>query len=204
MNTLGYAGLRFPLAISLGLYLTAGLFTVLWSFTDVKFAIDPVSAVPIRFTRTVLDTPPESRREPKVEREPPPIVEDLPPITGPTETGVETTVAVRFEPTVAIGPTGINVAGTDRTAIPLVRVEPTYPPREAARGIEGWVRVQFDIAASGSVTNVITVESEPGTAFDKAAMDAVARWRYSPSVVNGQAVARVGVQTLIRFTLEDE
>jgi outer membrane biosynthesis protein TonB len=51
---------------------------------------------------------------------------------------------------------------------------------------------------------VIAVESEPGTVFDAAAVSAVARWRYSPSVEQGAAVERVGMQTLIRFTLEDE
>jgi protein TonB len=126
----------------------------------------------------------------------------LPPIAGLTENPIIAVIPAQAVELPNLGD-GIPM-GRDSDAVPLVRIQPTYPPREATKGTEGWVRVQFDISASGSVANVIAVESEPGTAFDKAAVDAVARWRYNPSVVNGVAVERVGMQTLIRFTLEGE
>ena len=64
---------------------------------------------------------------------------------------------------------GIPVgAGSDRDAVPLVRVEPTYPPRAQQQGLEGWVQLQFNISATGAVTDVSVVASEPGTTFDGA------------------------------------
>ena len=197
------AGLRFPLSFSLGLLLTAGLFSLLWMFTDKTFDVTETTQVRIEFTRVERDTPIVNRREQKVVKPPPPVVVEVPSIGGGTTTEIDTTFAVPVDPGIALD-SGISVAGADREAVPLVRINPTYPPRAAANGIEGWVRVQFDISASGAVTNVVAVDSEPGTVFDAAAVDAVARWRYNPSIVNGEAVERVGMQTLLRFTLEEE
>jgi len=84
-----------------------------------------------------------------------------------------------------------------------VRVDPVYPPRLEARGIEGSVHVQFNVTAAGTVRDAIVVASEPRGTFDAAALEAIARWRYNPRIVNGTAVERVGLQTLVRFELED-
>lgn len=198
------AGLRYPLSLGVGLMLTGSLFWTLWVFTGESFQYDVIPAVEIKFTRMKPDEVILTRdRTPKPER-PDDIKEvDLPPFT--TEIGTDVVVDIP-RTAVAIPQLAGNgiPMGRDGDVAPLVRIQPTYPPREAARGIEGWVTLQFDISATGSVMNVVVVESEPGTAFDKAAVDAVARWRYNPRVVNGQAVERVGIQTKISFDLEDE
>lgn len=196
------AGLRYPLSLTLGLLLTASLFTLLWVFTDKTFDVIETQQVRIEFSRIERDVPPETRRREKPAREDIEEPIEVPPIDGPGNTRVELPQVVRDTPQIALD-RSIAVAGSDREAAPLFRVNPTYPPRAAMNGIEGWVRVQYDIAASGAVTNVVAVESEPGTVFDQAAIDAVARWRYNPSVVEGRAVERIGMQTLLRFTLED-
>ena len=87
--------------------------------------------------------------------------------------------------------------------LPLVRIPPDYPPRALSRGIEGWVRVQFTISVNGSVKDAIVVAADPQNVFDQAALNAIARWRYNPRIVNGEAVERVGVQTEIRFELTE-
>jgi protein TonB len=94
-------------------------------------------------------------------------------------------------------------AGSDRDIIPLVRINPDYPPRALSRGIEGYVIVQFTITATGMVKDVIVVDAKPKGLFDDAAVRAVGRWRYNPKVVDGVAVERVGIQTMITFQLED-
>ena len=93
-------------------------------------------------------------------------------------------------------------AGSDRDVIPLVRINPDYPPRALGRGLEGWVQVQFTITASGAVEDAIVVDAEPKDVFDDAALKAIARWRYNPKVENGVPVDRVGVQARILFQLE--
>lgn len=96
------------------------------------------------------------------------------------------------------------MVSTDRDVTPLVRVNPTYPLRAAARNIEGWVQVQFTITGTGAVTDVVVVDSSPPNVFDDAAVEAVSRWRYNPKVEGAVAVDRVGVRTLLRFELEEE
>ena len=87
----------------------------------------------------------------------------------------------------------------------LMRViAPDYPPRALSRGLEGWVRVQFTITPTGTVKDATVVEAEPRGMFEDAALKAIARWRYNPRVEGGVAVERVGVQTIIRFQLEQE
>ena len=94
-------------------------------------------------------------------------------------------------------------AGSDRDVIPLVRINPDYPPRALDRGLEGWVQVQFTITATGTVKDAIVVNAEPKNIFDDAALKAIARWRYNPKVESGAAVERVGVQTRIVFNVEE-
>lgn len=195
------AGLRFPLSFTLGLLLTAGLFSSLWLLTDKTFDVVETAPIKIAFSRVERDDPPQSRRNEKAVKPPPVDVIDLPRINIETQERIEPNLVAPTEPAVRVDPR-ISVAGADREAVPLVRINPTYPARAAANGTEGWVRVQFDILATGAVANVVAVESEPGTTFDAAAVDAVARWRYNPSIENGEAVERIGMQTLLRFTLE--
>jgi protein TonB len=87
------------------------------------------------------------------------------------------------------------------TIVPMVRVAPVYPPNAAALEIEGWVQVQFSTTRTGRVTHIRVIDSAPKGLFEEATVQALQRWRYSPKVVNGRAVERVGVQTIVRFDL---
>ena len=93
-------------------------------------------------------------------------------------------------------------ADNDRDIIPLVRINPDYPPRALSRGIQGWVIVQFTISATGTVKDQKVVDSS-NKIFDEAALKAIARWRYNPKVEEGVAVERKGVQTKLVFQLEN-
>jgi periplasmic protein TonB len=112
--------------------------------------------------------------------------------------------------TVPVGAGGIkierrelgNVGGIDTEVIPLVRIQPQYPARAAAGNIEGWVRCQFTITPAGGVVDAIVTDSEPRGVFDRAALEAVSRWKYKPKVDGGVAVERRGVQVLLSFQLE--
>jgi protein TonB len=86
--------------------------------------------------------------------------------------------------------------------VPLVRVDPDYPPRAQQRGIEGYVDLEFTIGPTGSVLDPRVIGASPTGIFDDAALRAVRRWRYNPKVESGVAVSRTGVRVRLRFELD--
>lgn len=198
------ATLRFPIALAIGLFLNGLMFWTLYELTNVSFELEAREATRIEFTRMRRATETETRREEKVEREPPPTAPDVPALS--LSSGSVDANMISLAPTIdtAGAMTGLNMsAGADRDVVPLVRINPDYPQRALSRGLEGWVQVQFTISETGAVIDPIVVDSSPKGIFDDAAIKAVSRWRYNPKVEGAVAVQRVGVQTIIRFTLED-
>jgi periplasmic protein TonB len=196
--------LRIPIAVVLGALFTTSMFWLLWSAVGVAFDIgDQAAATRIEFSRMRRDTEVATKRDEKIERERPPPTPETPRMAF-SAGGIENNVA-QLTPIVdargAMSRMSMS-AGSDRDVIPLVRINPDYPPRALSRGLEGWVQVQFTITATGTVKDAIVVNAEPKNIFDDAALKAIARWRYNPKVESGVAVERVGVQTIIRFQLE--
>jgi protein TonB len=76
-----------------------------------------------------------------------------------------------------------------------------YPPDALRRGLEGWVDLEFTIAADGSTRDIQVRESRPGGVFNRAATDALRTWRYKPVLRNGQPVDQ-RAQLRMQFTLE--
>ena len=98
-----------------------------------------------------------------------------------------------------LGP--VVAAQLDSGFVPLSRQPPEYPFKAARRGIEGWVRVAFDVTETGDVENVEVIESDPPGVFDIAASRAVSRWRFKPRIIDGQAVAGKASQ-VVEFELD--
>ena len=87
--------------------------------------------------------------------------------------------------------------------LPLYKKSPAYPQAAARLEREGWVLVEFTVSASGTVVNPTVVESEGGEDFERAALDAVAAYRYAPAVLDGQMIATGGVRNLVTFKMAD-
>jgi len=196
--------LRIPIAVVLGAAFTTSMFWLLWSLVGTAFDVgDRTEAQRIEFSRMRRDTEVATKRDEKVERERPPPTPETPRMAF-SAGGIENNVAQLTPIVDARGAMSRMTmsAGSDRDVIPLVRINPDYPPRALSRGLEGWVQVQFTITPTGTVADAKVVNAEPKSIFDDAALKAIARWRYNPKVEGGVAVERVGVQTIIRFQLE--
>lgn len=83
------------------------------------------------------------------------------------------------------------------------QVAPDYPQAAARQGLEGFAEVRFTVTAQGTVTDVSIVESTPPDVFDKAATDAVRRWRYDPRTVDGQPT-ETQLQVKLQFKLDSK
>jgi protein TonB len=79
-----------------------------------------------------------------------------------------------------------------------VDAAPIYPEIARRSKVQGAVILEAVIDESGAVNRVKVLRSSP--LLDAAAIDAVSRWRYTPTLLNGTPVA-VLMTITINFTL---
>lgn len=89
--------------------------------------------------------------------------------------------------------TGKRLAANSEV-IPLVRIQPQYPPQAARRNLSGYVIVEFTINPDGTVNKAKVVDASPKNVFDAAALQAIRRWKFKPKLVDGKAVVQFASQ----------
>ena len=204
MTTIAMTTTRLPLCFTLGTATTVALFWFMWTMITgpVSFTDGP-KGIKVDFTRLIIDTAPVPTEIGKPEP-PAPIPEPWHRTftePGPGEgSGHITRVPA---PPIDVRTTTLAPRSLDGEPTALVRPQPEYPAGPASRNIEGWVMIEFTVAASGAVTDPHVVDAEPSGVFDAAALKAIARWKYNPRVVNGAPVEHRGMRVVIRFDLED-
>ena len=90
----------------------------------------------------------------------------------------------------------------DSAYLPLVKVDAEYPTRAKKRGIEGSVTMEFTVTETGSVEDLVVIESDPPGVFDRAAIQAASKFKYRPKVSDGSPMRVEGVKHKIVFELE--
>lgn len=138
------------------------------------------------------EKPPEPQKQP-----------EMPNTTSSSSFDTSLAVSVttpQFSSNVEVGGLGIGVS--DGEYLPIVKVAPVYPARAAARGLEGYVIVEFTVTRTGTTKDIRVVESS-NSLFDRAAIDAAAKFKYKPRVINGEPVEVPGVRNRITFVLEE-
>jgi len=96
-------------------------------------------------------------------------------------------------------PIPIRVGGQVEAAKLIFQVKPEYPPLAKMARIQGVVRLEAVISTGGTIRNLRVLAGHP--LLVKAAIDAVARWRYQPTLLNGDPV-EVITEIDVNFTLE--
>jgi len=76
------------------------------------------------------------------------------------------------------------------------QVAPAYPRFADIAGVDGYVVLEFTVAADGSVAEP-SVSDASSDLFSRAALDAIAGWQFEPVVDNGVAVP---VRTNVKFS----
>lgn len=90
----------------------------------------------------------------------------------------------------------------NQDARPIVRVNPKYPLDALRKGVQGWVKLAFDISEVGEVINVKVLDSEPKRIFDKAAKQALRKWKYRAKSIDGKQVQQHNFTVLLDFNME--
>ena len=212
--------IRFSVALVLGLGLNLGLFVLLSRMTSHRAESgEAVVATKIEFVRLRREVEVEEKKREKPQRVKPEQAPVVPTMAVAQEEGVNLELDVQA---IAAGlgaefgsagggggdgsggvPGGVSFGGglMDRAPLPLVRVEPMYPPQAAKRGLEGWVQLRFTISTGGSVQDASVVKSS-NPVFHRAALDAVAKWKYEPQMQGGKPVETPGIEVVLRFKME--
>ncbi|WNC68954.1 TonB family protein [Thalassotalea nanhaiensis] len=98
-----------------------------------------------------------------------------------------------------------DVAGhRDNEARPIVRVAPKYPIPAMRDGKQGWVQLAFSIDEVGRVKNIKVLASEPKRIFNKAAIQALKKWKYKARMVSGKPIEQHNLTVQLDFKIEQE
>ena len=127
----------------------------------------------------------------------PPMLDD--PVRNP-EFNFRGDAPLRWE-TVAPPVADLGAIPMSRQMVPLIRTTATYPARALSRGIEGFVELSFTVDAEGRVVNPVVLHAEPEGMFERAALQAIAKWQYSPAVEDGQPMPVHDVRQRIVFQM---
>jgi TonB family protein len=92
------------------------------------------------------------------------------------------------------------VAANDLTLVK--QIKPTYPKKAEANKIQGWVELDFTVAANGTVKDIAVHAMDRPGVFENAAISALSQWRYKPVLVDSIPTAQ-RARTRIRFVLAD-
>jgi protein TonB len=92
----------------------------------------------------------------------------------------------------------LRIGGDVKAPALIERVAPKYPPIAMSAHIQGVVILEAVVDRQGRVEDVRVLRSIP--LLDKAAIEAVQQWRYSPLLLNGKP-ERFVLTVTVSFTL---
>ncbi len=163
-----------------------------------------------------LQRPSETRLKQREKPQEPPPPESPPPQTPELELAVAKPTVMAPDIATAIpalaspsmrfdGPYigAVHQGSPDRDFMALSRIPPRYPYRAERKKIEGWVKISFLITEQGTVKDAVVVDAKPKDIFDKAALQAILKWRFKPRITNGKPVATRADQ-VINFELAEK
>jgi protein TonB len=210
---------RFPIAAAASALLVAGLFAMLNALINVRTEAGDLLAIQkVEFVRLKRSVEIEEKKREKPQREKPEQTPVMPVTQVAQKEGVNLELDVKaiasglgaeFGSAGGGGGDGTGRGGlafnsglSDRDPLPLVRVDPQYPPQATRRGLEGWVHVRFKVTTGGTVKDVVVVKSSHGI-FERPAIAAAAKWKYQPALRDGKPI-ETEMENVIRFEMDKE
>ena len=91
------------------------------------------------------------------------------------------------------------MGGDIKPPLKVYNVSPVYPPDAQIARVQGVVIIEARIERDGSVSETRILRSIP--MLDDAAVDAVRQWKFTPTLLNGQAVPVI-MTTTVNFMLQ--
>ena len=94
----------------------------------------------------------------------------------------------------------LRVGGNVKEPRPVHIEQPQYPSAAKKAGVDGVVLIEATLTAEGTVDKVKVISGPP--LLTEAAVQAISRWKYEPTYLNGQAVPVV-LTAKINFSLRN-
>jgi len=116
-------------------------------------------------------------------------------ITGGLVKEVQTSSAPPPLPTVTKKREALKIGGDLQESKLIKKVVPEYPPLAQRMRLSGTVILLVTIDEEGNVTDVKPQSGHP--VLQKAAIEAVSKWKYSPTVLNGEPISIQGTVRVI-------
>jgi len=202
------SGARYAIAGVLALSMT---FILLWGMQKLiaggnDVMTDPAKGSVLDFIRlkqdeTIVKKERKPQKPAKPKEPPPPMNAPQMQQSNPNASAIKSSFAADIQTDMGLSG-GLSLETGDGDYLPIVKVAAIYPRRAQSRGIEGFVIVEFVVTKTGSVSHARVLEAKPQGVFDRAALDAVAKFKYKPRVVDGVAMEVAGVQNKISFKID--
>ena len=97
--------------------------------------------------------------------------------------------------------TRVRVGGDIQAGKLIGKVQPLYPEAAKAAGSQGTVVLHAVIGTDGTVLSLRVVNDKVDPELARASIESVAKWRYSPTLLNGQPI-EVETTIEVNFTLQ--
>jgi TonB family protein len=94
----------------------------------------------------------------------------------------------------------IRIGGNVQAAKILTKVQPIYPARAKAAGVQGSVLLHAVVSKEGKPLSLQVLNSQIDPDLARAAVEAVSQWRYQPTLLNGEPV-EIDTTITVNFTL---
>ncbi|WP_323816306.1 TonB family protein [Cellvibrio sp. NN19] len=189
-------------AIPAAFFITVGLLYIMFLLVHKDYPVivpKPVPAIP----NVVADFPEKipTFEDPlpvkPVEQNQPPVIRNNEQVDVDPEPGISI-----LDPIVVVKPPIDGGVGAGGQMVPFIKIAPQYPQNAAAKGIEGYVDVMFDVTPLGTTDNIRIIAYVPSTIFNKSVIKAIKGWKYKPNTVDGVPVKTFDVKDRVRFTME--
>lgn len=195
-------------SIGLAVIVTFGLFAFMASLisSDSVNIEPPLPPVIVEVAQLQEDT--KAKIVEKVKLDPPQAPKPMPMSVITPDAANDTESLVYQAAPITISSGGTNMKQfqgmKSNEARPIVRVNPKYPSDAIRKGVEGWVKLAFDINKVGKVVNISVLDAQPKRIFNKAAKQALRKWKYQAKSVEGKAVYQKARTVQLDFKMEQQ
>ena len=98
-------------------------------------------------------------------------------------------------------PSRLGIGGNIQAAKIITKVQPVYPDSAKSAGVSGTVILHAVVGMNGKPLSLRVMNSQVDPDLARSAVEAVSQWRYSPTLLNGEAI-EVDTTVVVNFSLE--